>query len=74
MATANIGAAASMEFVVGMTAAANDDSTIERGSYGDRGVLEKGRPDGVGKPSNDQPNFPNPQPVKVPGNVTKPRK
>jgi hypothetical protein len=26
------------------------DDTIERGSYGDRGVLEKGRPDGVGKP------------------------
>jgi hypothetical protein len=30
---------------------ANDsDSTIERGSYGDCGILEKGRPDGVGKP------------------------
>jgi hypothetical protein len=30
---------------------ANDsDSTIERGSYGDRGNLEQGRPDGHGKP------------------------
>ena len=30
---------------------ANDsDSTIERGSYGDRGVLEKNRPNGLGKP------------------------
>jgi len=27
--------------------------TIERGSYGDRGVLEGNRPDGVGKPGGD---------------------
>jgi hypothetical protein len=33
----------------------NGDSgpTIERGSYGDRGVLEKNRPDGVGEASNE---------------------
>jgi len=53
----------------------NDDRpTIERGGYGDRGNLEQGRPDGLGSPSNDQPNRPNPQPVKVPGSVTRPRK
>ncbi len=51
-----------------------NDSTIERGSYGDRGSLEQGRPNGYGSPSPDQPNLPNPQPVKVPGNITKPRK
>jgi hypothetical protein len=28
----------------------NNDDTIERGSYGERGVLEKNRPDGLGKP------------------------
>lgn len=32
--------------------------TIERGSYGDRGVLEGNRPDGVGKPSKEQPPSP----------------
>ncbi len=53
----------------------NDDKpTMEGGSYGDRRVLEQGRPDGYGKPSDDQPNLPSPQPVKVPGNVTRPRK
>jgi hypothetical protein len=33
----------------------NTDSrpTIERGSYGDRGVLESNRPDGVGKAGNE---------------------
>jgi hypothetical protein len=47
---------------------ANDESkpTIERGSYGDRDVLERNRPEGYGYPSSDQPNLPNPQPVKVP--------
>jgi hypothetical protein len=34
----------------------NDDQpTIERGTYGDRGVLERGRPDGLGSPSDDEP-------------------
>jgi hypothetical protein len=34
----------------------NDNSpTIERGSFSDRAPLEQGRPDGVGKPSDDQP-------------------
>ena len=54
-----------------------DDSenkpTIERGSFGDRGVLESGRPDGLGEVGGDQPVLPNPQAVKVPGDVT-PRK
>jgi hypothetical protein len=31
----------------------NTTPTIERGSYGDRGVLEKNRPDGVGEASNE---------------------
>ena len=39
--------------------------TIERGSYGDRGVLEQGRPDGVGYPSSDQEVLPSRQPVKI---------
>jgi hypothetical protein len=52
----------------------DDRTTIERGSYGDRGVLERNRPDGLGKSSDDQPNLPNPQPVNVPGNITRPRK
>jgi len=54
----------------------NDDRpTMERGSYGDRGSLESNRPDGYGSPSDDQPNLPNPQAVKVPGDVTpRPRK
>jgi hypothetical protein len=49
----------------------NDSSTIEQGGGN---ILERGRPDGVGKPSNDQPNMPNPQPVKIPGNVTRRKK
>ena len=42
--------------------------TIERGSYGDRGVLENRRPDGLGSPSNDQqkPDLPDMQPVIIP--------
>jgi len=44
--------------------------TIERGSFGDRGVLESGRPDGLGEVGGDQPVLPNPQAVKVPGDVT----
>ena len=39
--------------------------TIERGSFGDRGVLESGRPDGLGEVGGDQPVLPNPQAVKV---------
>jgi len=31
-------------------------------------------PDSNGTPSDDQPVMPNPKPVRVPGNVTKPRK
>lgn len=31
----------------------NDLPTMERGSYGDRGVLEQGRPDGLGSPGNE---------------------
>jgi hypothetical protein len=45
----------------------NDDRpTIERGSQGDRGVLEKNRPDGLGSPSNDQPVRPSPEKVTIP--------
>jgi hypothetical protein len=48
----------------------NDDKpTIERGAYGDRGVLERCRPDGVGVPSDDQPVLPGRQPVPTPGDV-----
>jgi hypothetical protein len=46
-------------------------STIERGSYGDRGVLESGRPDGVGSPSDDQPILPSRQAVRTPDDITK---
>jgi hypothetical protein len=52
----DIGAAESIEFRVSefrrRTMATGDNESkpaIERGSYGDRGVLEQGRPDGVGK-------------------------
>jgi hypothetical protein len=54
---------------------AHANTTADYGGHdSDSGVLEKNRPDGYGKPSDDQPNLPNPQPVKVPGNVTRPRK
>jgi hypothetical protein len=53
---------------------ANDDNTIERGGPGDRGVLEKGRPDGLGAPSNDQPNRPSPQIVNIPTNFPRRKK
>jgi hypothetical protein len=43
--------------------------TIERGSYGDRSVLEEGRTDGVGKPGDNQPNLPSQQPVIVSATV-----
>jgi hypothetical protein len=48
----------------------NDDkATIERGTYGDRGVLERGRPDGLGSPSDDQPILPSRQPIRTPPDV-----
>ena len=36
--------------------------------------LDNTYPDGVGKPSVEQPNLPSPQPVKVPGSITRPWK
>jgi hypothetical protein len=49
----------------------NSGKTIEQGGSG---ILERNRPDGLGSPSSDQPNLPNPQPVKVPGNITRRKK
>jgi hypothetical protein len=53
----------------------NDDNkpTIERGSYGDRGVLENGRPDGLGSPSKDQTSTSD-QLIKVPTSFTRKKK
>ena len=53
---------------------ANDDNTIERGGPGDRGVLEKGRPDDVGKCSDDQPILPSRQPVNIPSDFPRRKK
>jgi hypothetical protein len=55
---------------------ANDESkpTIERRSFEDRGVLENNRPDGLGKPSDDQPVLPSRQPIPTPPDITKRRK
>ena len=50
---------------------ANQDSNVpQQGGT----KLDTNFPDGVGKPSDDQPNLPNPQPVKVPGSITPRRK
>jgi hypothetical protein len=43
-----------------------DQSTIEQGGTG---ILERGRPDGLGKASEDQPVLPSRQPIKTPGDV-----
>lgn len=50
MATANIGAAASMEFVVGMTAAANDEYKLPVTRPQGGQLDDTSRPDGLGKP------------------------
>jgi hypothetical protein len=47
------------------------EPTIERTSRD--GVLERGRPDGLGQPSDDQPNLPSRQPIRTPPNFTKKR-
>jgi len=38
----------------------DDRPTIERGSYGDRGVLERNRPDGLGFPQGYEQTKPEP--------------
>jgi hypothetical protein len=49
----------------------NDNKpTIERGSYGDRGVLESERPDGLGSASKDQTSTSD-QLIKVPASFTR---
>jgi hypothetical protein len=47
------------------------DSTIEQGGSG---ILEKGRPDGVGKCSDDQPILPSRQAVNIPTNFPRRKK
>jgi hypothetical protein len=49
MATAQIGAAASMEFVVGMTAAANDEYKLPVTRPQGGQLDDTSRPDGLGK-------------------------
>jgi hypothetical protein len=77
MTAVDIGAAENIEFCVGSPGRiqmANNDDTIERGSYGDRGVLEANRPDGYGSPSNDQPVRPSQEKVTIPTDFPKRRK
>ena len=55
---------------------ANDDNdsdkpTIEQGGTG---ILERGRPDGLGSPSNDQPVLPSREKVTVPSGFPRRRK
>ena len=44
----------------------DDGATIERGSFEDRAPLEKGRPDGLGEVSPDQPVLPSKEKVQIP--------
>jgi len=49
-------------------------STLERGSYEDRGVLERGRPDGYGYPSENPPALPSKEKAQIPQDWPRTRK
>jgi len=66
MITANIGAAASIDFVVGMMTMADDDYKLGVTRPQGGTLDDTSRPDGHGKPSEDAPILPSRQPATVP--------
>jgi hypothetical protein len=74
MITANIGAAASIDFVVGMMVLADDEYRlpVTRPQGGTK--LDDTFPDGAGRPSEDEPILPSRQPVVISSDFPRKRK
>jgi hypothetical protein len=71
--TTDIGAAASIDFVVGWLAQQDDNPLpVSRPEGGTK--LDDTYPDGAGKPSEDAPILPSRQPVNIPADFPRKRK